>query len=169
MWILSGCCESASPDVRSLKTIRWYSVAQIEMPRAESIHSSFFFSLRWFDYMNCSRAYCAIKCKLIDFKLKSNKCNVNPISNDDDGDRIWCDLLDFIKRLIENENNSCYFSSFSSKIHQKRFRIFCHKLCNHGHFGNIILVCIMFSSAMLAAEDPMNADSPRNQVSSVTI
>ncbi|XP_049285338.1 muscle calcium channel subunit alpha-1-like isoform X3 [Anopheles funestus] len=45
-----------------------------------------------------------------------------------------------------------------------RFRIFCHWLCNHSTFGNIILVCIMFSSAMLAAEDPLNANSERNQI-----
>lgn len=45
-----------------------------------------------------------------------------------------------------------------------RFRVFCHWLCNHSHFGNIILACIMFSSAMLAAEDPLNANSDRNQV-----
>uniref|UniRef100_A0A182UKH3 Voltage-dependent L-type calcium channel subunit alpha n=1 Tax=Anopheles melas TaxID=34690 RepID=A0A182UKH3_9DIPT len=44
------------------------------------------------------------------------------------------------------------------------FRIFCHWLCNHSTFGNIILVCIMFSSAMLAAEDPLNANSERNQI-----
>ena len=30
---------------------------------------------------------------------------------------------------------------------------------------NIMLVCILISSAMLAAEDPLNADSSRNQVS----
>ncbi|XP_055631874.1 muscle calcium channel subunit alpha-1 isoform X2 [Toxorhynchites rutilus septentrionalis] len=45
-----------------------------------------------------------------------------------------------------------------------RFRVFCHWLCNHSTFGNIILVCIMFSSAMLAAEDPLNANSERNQI-----
>lgn len=45
-----------------------------------------------------------------------------------------------------------------------RFRVACHKLCNHSHFGNIILACIMFSSAMLAAEDPLDADSERNKV-----
>lgn len=47
---------------------------------------------------------------------------------------------------------------------RNRFRVFCHWLCNHSHFGNIILVCIMFSSAMLAAEDPLISDSPRNKV-----
>ena len=31
--------------------------------------------------------------------------------------------------------------------------------------NNIVLVCILISSAMLAAEDPLNADSSRNQVS----
>ncbi|XP_055690016.1 muscle calcium channel subunit alpha-1 isoform X4 [Lutzomyia longipalpis] len=48
--------------------------------------------------------------------------------------------------------------------HTNRFRVFCHWLCNHSHFGNIILACIMFSSAMLAAEDPLNAGSERNQI-----
>ena len=35
-------------------------------------------------------------------------------------------------------------------------------MCNHSIFANIILACIMISSAMLAAEDPLRADSPRN-------
>ncbi|XP_039297401.1 voltage-dependent calcium channel type D subunit alpha-1 isoform X4 [Nilaparvata lugens] len=50
---------------------------------------------------------------------------------------------------------------FSNK---NRIRVFCHWLCNHSHFGNVILVCIMVSSALLAAEDPINSDSPRNKV-----
>lgn len=41
----------------------------------------------------------------------------------------------------------------------------CHFICNHSYFGNIVLVCIMVSSAMLAAEDPLNSNSRRNQVS----
>ena len=41
----------------------------------------------------------------------------------------------------------------------------CHFICNHSYFGNIVLVCIMVSSAMLAAEDPLKSDSPRNKVS----
>uniref|UniRef100_A0A182IP03 Voltage-dependent L-type calcium channel subunit alpha n=1 Tax=Anopheles atroparvus TaxID=41427 RepID=A0A182IP03_ANOAO len=45
-----------------------------------------------------------------------------------------------------------------------RFRKFCHWLCNHTVFGNIILLCIMLSSVMLAAEDPLNANSERNQI-----
>lgn len=45
-----------------------------------------------------------------------------------------------------------------------RFRVFCHWLSNHSYFSNMILVCIMISSAMLAAEDPLKATSPRNQV-----
>merc|ERR1719188_599194 len=50
---------------------------------------------------------------------------------------------------------------FSSK---NRFRVMCHFICNHSYFGNIVLVCIMISSAMLAAEDPLRADSPRNKI-----
>uniref|UniRef100_A0A336M534 Voltage-dependent L-type calcium channel subunit alpha n=1 Tax=Culicoides sonorensis TaxID=179676 RepID=A0A336M534_CULSO len=55
-------------------------------------------------------------------------------------------------------------TSFFIFSRTSRFRIFCHWLCNHSVFGNIILVCIMFSSAMLAAEDPLNAKSERNQI-----
>ncbi|XP_020280944.1 muscle calcium channel subunit alpha-1 isoform X8 [Pseudomyrmex gracilis] len=53
------------------------------------------------------------------------------------------------------------FFIFSST---NRFRVFCHWFCNHSYFSNVILVCIMISSAMLAAEDPLNALSPRNQM-----
>lgn len=80
---------------------------------------------------------------------------------------IWCSTTFAIdKRSVamsfrEISLWKIYWFSFSSL----RFRVFCHKLCNHGHFGNVILVCIMLSSAMLAAEDPMNADHPRNLVS----
>jgi len=45
-----------------------------------------------------------------------------------------------------------------------KFRVGCHYVCNHAIFSNIILACIMISSGMLAAEDPMRADSPRNGV-----
>ncbi|XP_055715128.1 voltage-dependent calcium channel type D subunit alpha-1-like [Phlebotomus papatasi] len=55
-------------------------------------------------------------------------------------------------------------SAFFVLLPSNRFRVFCHWLCNHSHFGNIILACIMFSSAMLAAEDPLNAGSERNQI-----
>ncbi|XP_051160359.1 muscle calcium channel subunit alpha-1 isoform X2 [Leptopilina boulardi] len=53
------------------------------------------------------------------------------------------------------------FFIFSQK---SRFRIFCHWVCNHSYFGNVILVCIMISSAMLAAEDPLKSTSPRNLI-----
>uniref|UniRef100_A0AAG5DDX1 Voltage-dependent L-type calcium channel subunit alpha n=3 Tax=Anopheles atroparvus TaxID=41427 RepID=A0AAG5DDX1_ANOAO len=62
------------------------------------------------------------------------------------------------KKPIPKANSLLIFSPTN------RFRIFCHWLCNHSTFGNIILVCIMFSSAMLAAEDPLNANSERNQI-----
>ncbi|XP_077296961.1 ca[2+]-channel protein alpha[[1]] subunit D [Arctopsyche grandis] len=55
-------------------------------------------------------------------------------------------------------------SSFFIFSNTNRFRVFCHWLCNHSVFGNIILVCIMFSSAMLAAEDPLNSTSYRNGI-----
>ncbi|XP_017762733.1 PREDICTED: muscle calcium channel subunit alpha-1 isoform X3 [Eufriesea mexicana] len=55
-------------------------------------------------------------------------------------------------------------SAFFIFSQTNRFRVFCHWLCNHSYFGNVILVCIMISSAMLAAEDPLRATSPRNLV-----
>eukprot|EP00108_Taenia_solium_P000833 TsM_000442900 transcript=TsM_000442900 gene=TsM_000442900 len=42
------------------------------------------------------------------------------------------------------------------------FRVFCHHICNHPYFNNVVLVCILVSSAMLAAEDPLKANSYRN-------
>ncbi|XP_058829321.1 muscle calcium channel subunit alpha-1 isoform X2 [Topomyia yanbarensis] len=62
------------------------------------------------------------------------------------------------KKQIPRADALCLFPATN------RFRMFCHWLCNHSTFGNIILVCIMFSSAMLAAEDPLNATSERNQI-----
>ncbi|TNN10238.1 Voltage-dependent L-type calcium channel subunit alpha-1C isoform 1 [Schistosoma japonicum] len=44
------------------------------------------------------------------------------------------------------------------------FRVACHEVCNHNYFNNIVLVCILVSSAMLAAEDPLDASSARNQI-----
>ncbi|KAK0400397.1 hypothetical protein QR680_003475 [Steinernema hermaphroditum] len=44
------------------------------------------------------------------------------------------------------------------------FRVFCNKIVNHQYFTNSVLVCILVSSAMLAAEDPLQAQSPRNTI-----
>ncbi|XP_078040970.1 ca[2+]-channel protein alpha[[1]] subunit D isoform X2 [Augochlora pura] len=55
-------------------------------------------------------------------------------------------------------------SAFFIFSQNNRFRVFCHWLCNHSYFGNVILVCIMISSAMLAAEDPLKATSYRNLI-----
>ncbi|CAH0403502.1 unnamed protein product [Chilo suppressalis] len=48
-------------------------------------------------------------------------------------------------------------SSFFIFSKTNRFRVFCYKMSASSTFGNIILVCIMLSSAMLAAEDPLDA------------
>ncbi|XP_076310649.1 muscle calcium channel subunit alpha-1-like isoform X3 [Tachypleus tridentatus] len=56
------------------------------------------------------------------------------------------------------------YSSFFIFSHTNRFRVYCHHLVNHTYFGNVILLCIMISSAMLAAEDPLHAYSDRNQI-----
>ncbi|XP_046973962.1 muscle calcium channel subunit alpha-1-like isoform X13 [Vanessa cardui] len=48
-------------------------------------------------------------------------------------------------------------TSFFIFSKDNRFRVFCYKMSASSTFGNIILVCIMLSSAMLAAEDPLDA------------
>ncbi|XP_026733619.1 muscle calcium channel subunit alpha-1-like isoform X2 [Trichoplusia ni] len=48
-------------------------------------------------------------------------------------------------------------TSFFIFAKTNRFRVFCYKMSSSSSFGNIILVCIMLSSAMLAAEDPLDA------------
>ncbi|CAG2216857.1 Voltage-dependent L-type calcium channel subunit alpha-1C,Dihydropyridine-sensitive L-type skeletal muscle calcium channel subunit alpha-1,Voltage-dependent R-type calcium channel subunit alpha-1E,Voltage-dependent L-type calcium channel subunit alpha-1S,Voltage-dependent N-type calcium channel subunit alpha-1B,Muscle calcium channel subunit alpha-1,Voltage-dependent calcium channel type D subunit alpha-1,Probable voltage-dependent N-type calcium channel subunit alpha-1B,Voltage-dependent L-type calcium ch len=45
-----------------------------------------------------------------------------------------------------------------------KFRIICHKICNHPYFGNVVLACIIISSGMLAAEDPLGFDKKRNSI-----
>ncbi|KXJ12509.1 Voltage-dependent L-type calcium channel subunit alpha-1S [Exaiptasia diaphana] len=44
------------------------------------------------------------------------------------------------------------------------FRILCHKFVTNIYFVNFILILIIVSSALLAAEDPLNANSKRNQI-----
>ena len=58
--------------------------------------------------------------------------------------------------------HSLFIFSPTNLLRQK-----CHWLCNHSYFGNVVLLCIMVSSAMLAAEDPLNSQSPRNNVSRI--
>ncbi|XP_069693173.1 muscle calcium channel subunit alpha-1 isoform X6 [Periplaneta americana] len=55
-------------------------------------------------------------------------------------------------------------SAFFIFSNTNRIRVFCHWLCNHSYFGNVILACIMISSAMLAAEEPLRAETPRNDI-----
>ncbi|XP_058629122.1 voltage-dependent L-type calcium channel subunit alpha-1C isoform X7 [Onychostoma macrolepis] len=45
-----------------------------------------------------------------------------------------------------------------------KFRVLCHKIVNHNIFTNLILFFILLSSISLAAEDPVNNDSFRNQI-----
>ncbi|KIH68554.1 transporter, cation channel family protein [Ancylostoma duodenale] len=55
-------------------------------------------------------------------------------------------------------------SSLFILSHTNPFRVFCNKIVNHSYFTNSVLVCILVSSAMLAAEDPLEANSSRNTV-----
>ncbi|KAH8854344.1 Muscle calcium channel subunit alpha-1 [Schistosoma japonicum] len=55
-------------------------------------------------------------------------------------------------------------SAFFIFADTNKFRIFCHNVVCFSHFGNVVLVCILVSSILLAAEDPLHANSPRNRI-----
>uniref|UniRef100_A0A1I8I3D7 Voltage-dependent L-type calcium channel subunit alpha n=1 Tax=Macrostomum lignano TaxID=282301 RepID=A0A1I8I3D7_9PLAT len=55
-------------------------------------------------------------------------------------------------------------SSFFILSSTNSFRVLCHKICNHSYFGSVVLACIMVSSAMLAAEEPVNSQNNRNKI-----
>ena len=83
----------------------------------------------------------------------------------------WIQLLLLYCTIITDDYHLYWFyfgylSSFSI-IFPFRFRIMCHFICNHSLFGNVVLVCIMVSSFMLAAEDPLNSNSEHNKVSNI--
>ncbi|VDP97862.1 unnamed protein product [Trichobilharzia regenti] len=116
---------------------------------------------------------------------KHEKCKANDTENNQPGD----ETNDNNEHLDENDDkdakdasNSRRHSEMSSTKKIKPipnassffifsptnpFRVACHEVCNHNYFNNIVLVCILVSSAMLAAEDPLDASSARNQVSPV--
>ncbi|XP_067614168.1 muscle calcium channel subunit alpha-1 [Eurosta solidaginis] len=71
---------------------------------------------------------------------------------------------DNLKTKTKNKQIVCAIRTIPSGDRECQFRVFCHWLCNHSNFGNVILCCIMFSSAMLAAEDPLRSDADRNKV-----
>lgn len=62
------------------------------------------------------------------------------------------------KRPIPPASSLFVFSSTN------KFRMLCWKIVNHSYFGNVILACILISSLMLAAEDPLDAKSKRNTI-----
>ncbi|CAH1121808.1 unnamed protein product [Ceutorhynchus assimilis] len=59
-------------------------------------------------------------------------------------------------------------SAFFIFTYRNRFRVLCHWLCNHSYFSNLILVCILVSSALLALEDPIpDKDNKKAEVLSM--
>lgn len=48
-----------------------------------------------------------------------------------------------------------------------RIRVICYKIATNKYFVNFVLILIIVSSILLAAEDPLNASAKRNQVESL--
>lgn len=55
-------------------------------------------------------------------------------------------------------------SSFFIFSSTNPLRVLCHEIISNSVFGNVILCCILVSSALLGAEDPLYDDSPRNKM-----
>ena len=55
-------------------------------------------------------------------------------------------------------------SSFFIFDKNNKFRQYCHFVANYRWFGNAVLVCILISSCMLAAEDPVRSHAKINEV-----
>ncbi len=53
--------------------------------------------------------------------------------------------------------------------YDNRFRRACHFISNHRWFSNSLLLCILVSSIMLAAEDPVNYKSKTNDVININV
>ncbi|KFM76771.1 Voltage-dependent calcium channel type D subunit alpha-1, partial [Stegodyphus mimosarum] len=68
--------------------------------------------------------------------------------------------LDMPNKILPIPNYSSFFI-FSPT---NKLRILCHQIINHSYFGNAVLACILISSAMLAAEDPLSSETPRNKI-----
>ena len=62
----------------------------------------------------------------------------------------------------EHQNGNSALTIVVNVAH--RFRVICYKISIHPYWLNFILFCIIVSSALLAAEDPLNPDSRRNEV-----
>ena len=96
-------------------------------------------------------------------ELPSDEYNYKYYDGDDEGE-----FVDPSKEEDEDEDDMNKilpippFNSLFVLSPTNRIRTFCHWFCNHQIFSNFILVCIMVSSASLAAEDPLNSKSPRN-------
>ncbi|CAF0765433.1 unnamed protein product [Adineta ricciae] len=66
--------------------------------------------------------------------------------------------------IVEKVKSIPPHSSLFVFKHTNKFRILCHHVCNHRAFGYVVLVCILFSSVSLGAEDPVDSDSFRNKI-----
>ncbi|KAI3387752.1 hypothetical protein SNEBB_002200 [Seison nebaliae] len=110
-----------------------------------------------------------------------NDDNDDDDDDDDDDDIDYSDSEDELDEEIEildkRKKKTSHLNSRKQRIkpiphqsslflfsHKNKFRVLCHKICNHKYFGNVVLICILTSSAMLAAEDPINQNSDRNKV-----
>ncbi|KAK7582611.1 hypothetical protein V9T40_014056 [Parthenolecanium corni] len=103
-----------------------------------------------------------------DFKINLDDQDSITLAEDDEDDREDIDgqasarprrLSEFkipVKQVPIPQASSFFILSPTNRI-----RIMCHKIINHTYFTNIILVCILVSSALLAAEDPTGNDASR--------
>lgn len=81
----------------------------------------------------------------------------------------WDDMSqEFTKRAV-TAPCVCMHSNVRASVWSPRVRRLCHYVVNLRYFEMCILMVITMSSIALAAEDPVQANAPRNNVSQTDI
>ncbi|KAH1030030.1 hypothetical protein HUJ05_003169 [Dendroctonus ponderosae] len=109
-----------------------------------------------FSYKNRTEQESAERCDDLETTIYISRYETRANNGDEEGSKVGARP----RRISEIKQNSQKVpippaSSFFVFSPTNRFRVLCHWLCNHSYFSNIILVCILVSSALLALEDPI--------------
>ena len=86
------------------------------------------------------------------------------IQDPDKPQKILCSIRISVQFKAPLYNSQGFQSQFIVFFFPPRLRVFCFKFVTYSYTVNFILACILISSALLAAEDPVREHSPRNEV-----
>ncbi|XP_066994947.2 muscle calcium channel subunit alpha-1-like [Anabrus simplex] len=100
-------------------------------------------------------------------ELTEMDCNNNVIKVEQKS-KLGVNELRSTRENTENERECISSPPPASSLfifsHNNCLRLFCYRLCNHKYFQGTVLICIVISSAVLAAEDPLHNDHFKNTI-----